>query len=412
MGQRIAWAILAGVFLLGCSGPYEWSPQERRFFEALSTPYRNWSETTYGLTPNPYERTLLKTYKPRVFISPRGIGPVDFYEDYLPQTELVDHTGKVASRRVNRMLLKAFERSPGFSLRFRGPSPVCIGEACRNKRTRGYGQVYYGDVDLGEGVVLHYQVLKYNFVFPYSGLPARLSRAQEWLSGVVGDPKHWHDLDLHGAIHVFVEGSGGEPFMVLLAQHNHFRTYLVGSDIMWSPEAGLRICFAERSNEPYPCPLKQATRNVPAAATPDHVDFLFGKGDGGGGLFTGHDLVVGEAGGATPIDYDLAYLPSEDPLYTAWIPLGGRRGLGPLRFFQSGPPGMNFKFNPKLKTYFDIAQFFSFVPGDRVALRLAKEQSASMFSEDYDFMPLYRWNGRALRSSLKERFFSGYSPSR
>lgn len=167
--------------------------------------------------------------------------------------------------------------------------------------------------------------------------------------------------------------------MVLLAQHNHFRTYLVGRDVFWSQEEGLKICFSQRSNEPYPCPQKQASQYVPAAATPDNLEFLFGKANSDGGWFAGHDLVVGEQGGAVPISYDLAYLPNQDPLYTSWIPLGAKLGFGPLRFFRSGPPGMNFNFNPKLRHYFDIAQFFAFAPNDRVALRLAKEQSASIF---------------------------------
>lgn len=203
------WLILSATCLSGCSGPHEWSAGEKRFYEALSSPLIEWSPSSFGYSPVPYERALLKAYKPKIFISPQGLGPVDFYEDYLPHAELVDHRGRVASRRVNRNLLKSFERSPGFQLRYQGRDSFCKGAACKGRRTRGYGQVHYGDVDLGEGARLHFSVLKYNFVFPYSGLPARLSRVQEWLSGFVGNPDYWHELDIHGAIHIFVSGTGG-----------------------------------------------------------------------------------------------------------------------------------------------------------------------------------------------------------
>lgn len=391
-----------GLALLGCSEP-KWSKSELAFFEARSTPLKQWAPNQFGWYHEATNRAYLKTYKPRIFIGPQNFGPVDFYESYLPQAELFDWRGHKILSGVSRLELKNSERQPGTTLRVKSQAQFCRGVDCQNRKARGYARLDYDSADLGEGRDLHFMVLTYQFVIPYRGLPRGLSRLQEWVAERLGDPERWLEFDHQVRIQILVGGGGGPPLLVLISHPGYFRSYLVGRDIKWDPERpGLEICLAERSNQPYPCPEVGTKRFVPVALFPEEeMEFLFARGQANGWL-TGLDEVLNSAGGAVPIDYDLAYLPNLDPLNVAWIGLGAPAGWRNwrARLMSMNNSGLEF-INPlSLTRPFDLAQFFSFEPNDAVGLRLASEQKASLSDPEYDFYPTLRWNSRSIIEAL------------
>ena len=86
--------------------------------------------------------------------------------------------------------------------------------------------------------------LKYNFVFPISGLPAKPGLIKTALARLAGDPERWHELDIHGAVTVaLAQRKDGEykPVALILAQHNHFRTYLYGAEPQPATKVNKRI---------------------------------------------------------------------------------------------------------------------------------------------------------------------------
>ena len=52
-------------------------------------------------------------------------------------------------------------------------------------------------------------------------------------SRLIGDPHGWHELDIHCAIHIILEGNTHQPLGVLLAQHNHHRIFLADLTAFW-----------------------------------------------------------------------------------------------------------------------------------------------------------------------------------
>ena len=55
--------------------------------------------------PTPEQTTLLERYKPRVFLPEGHEGPIDFYQDYIANGELVDRHGDAISNVVDQALL-------------------------------------------------------------------------------------------------------------------------------------------------------------------------------------------------------------------------------------------------------------------------------------------------------------------
>lgn len=390
----------------------EWSEEETKYYSSLSTPANFWWNGMFGEVQDADSRALLKAFKPSIYVSPKGLAPIDFYSDYLPQCDLIDEAGNVLTSQVSRTTLQFQERSSHVSLKYRGSVQTCSEKSCGRIGSVGYGNRYYETILLDEGLEIGFHVLKYNYVFPRRGLPARLSLFQEFLASVLGDSTNWAEPDIHGAVHIFVNSWDGRPQIVMLAQPNQYRTYLVGEDIAWDQEKGLQICFAERSNVPYPCPQGSDPLVYKSEVNPaDSFSTIYGRGDW---WINGEDLVYGPTGEAVPVSYELAYLPEWDPLFVSWMPLGSNQArtfLGRSKGLKgNGSPGMNFKFNSKLSRYIDIAQFFYFDSTDGVGLRLLFEKKKSLLSEDYDFTSVYRWNSSRLRRKMIEKFYPNYTP--
>lgn len=368
----------------------------------------------FGEVPDAESRALIKAFKPSIYVSPRGLAPIDFYADYLSQCDLIDEHGKVLTNKVSRTALQFYERSPHVSLKYRGGVQACSENSCERIASVGYGNHFFESIVLDADLEIAFHVLKYNFVFPRRGLPARLNLFQKFLASLLGDSANWAEPDIHSAIHIFVNSWDGRPQIVLLSQPNQYRTYVVGEDISWDPQNSLQICFAERSNVPYPCPVGSEPQvHKSELNSADLSPTLYGRGDW---WVNGEDLVYGPKGKAIPVSYELAYLPQWDPLYVSWMPLGSNQARsllgGSSEWRGSGSPGMNFKFNSKLSRYIDIAQFFYFDSTDSVGLRLFLEEKRSLLSEDYDFASVYRWNSSRLRRKMIEKFYPNYQPPR
>jgi hypothetical protein len=106
----------------------------------------------------------------------------------------------------------------------------------------------------GEGAVINRRLtfLKYNVVFARSGLPAGLPWSYEQTLRLMRlDPDDWHQLDNFCAVHIVLD-EHDSPIAVLLAQHNHHRTYLIGRDLPLPADERLVFAAAQRSNELYP----------------------------------------------------------------------------------------------------------------------------------------------------------------
>jgi hypothetical protein len=393
-----------------CAADPQWTEREKRWLVSLT--YPDYKEEDFGRPLEDTDKELLYRFKPRVIVSPQGLLPVDFYEFYLPRTVVRDFSsgGEVVKKSPTREYLKRIERNKRYYLDYTGPSFPCTD--CTDYVATGYGRVYREETtfrtDNGERHRMAIVVLKYNFAFPYSGLPSKLGYMREAFTRIAGDPWRWHELDIHGAVHI-VLNERERPILVLLAQHNHFRSYLVGKDIQWPPsspsspssnDGRIPVCFAERSNEPYPCHGGSSPRFYRAVGNPTDMAYVI---DGRSRpLVSGEDKVYGPSSGGREIDYELKFLPTRDPLYVSWIPLGDRQKI--LFFFgdfyRKGPPGIDLNTWPEIKGYGDIMQFWYVRDGNEEDAELMEKSFRSFI--DVDFEPVLEKNGSRLYRDMEE----------
>ncbi len=382
---------------LGAGGD-EWPTEFKAWLRALT--YKDEDPADLGTPVTPEGQRLIERFRPRVFIAPGGRMPVDFYGFYLPNTVVRDGAGDIVKESPSRAYLKKIERRAGWCLDYRGPDSPCDKEDCKGYVGAGYGRLYRETARFrtGAGVKeVPVTILKYNFAFTYSGLPAEIGGIKETLAGLVLDPSRVHELDIHGAVQV-VLSDRGRPLVLLLAQHNYFRSYVFGVDIPEIPTDGhAKICFALRSNEPYPCPGGNKPARLRTVGNPVNISYVI---DGTGRpLFSGEDLVYGPEGGAKEAAYSLEFLPSKDPLYVSWIPLGNReKVLYFLRFYRTGPPGMDLNTWPELRKYSDIMQFWYLRDGSREDAALMQEAFRTF--TDVDFESVLTHNGARLYDAL------------
>ncbi len=358
-----------------------------RIFEQLT--YKGYKEADFGDDTSPSDMVLLRKYRPEIYIAPGGMVPLEFYRDYLPRTELYDR-GE-AERIVlspDRVFLQKYERKNGAELRYMGPKDLKVFPT-------GYGRAYHEKVNVG-GRESEWVFLKYNFLFLESGLPVRLGFFADLLAKMAGDPERWHQLDLHGSVIICLYEN--RPKVLLLAQHNHWRSYIFGVDIDLPEDDRVKISFAKRSNEPYPMPTNK--KPVYKRTAPEPSGFAYVITGKGNWFFSGEDKVYGAESGGRNIDYQLKFLPSRDPLYVSWIPLGERRKLFGIipTFFRDGPPGIDINSWPELKKYGDIMKFWYVNDGDETAGRLF-EKNIRGFT-DADLAPVMEYNSRKFLAAL------------
>ncbi len=383
----------------------EWRAQEKRWL--LSLTYPDEDKDDFGKEVSESDMALLKRFKPEIFVAPDGLVPVDFYKFYLPDTVVRDicNNRRIVKKSPTREFLKSIERNRCYYLDYTGPPFPC--KECSSYIATGYGRVFrevasfrVSDTDIKEIPII---VLKYSFAFPYSGLPASLGLLREAAVRIVADPERWHELDIHGAIHIILN-KALKPMVLLLAQHNHFRSYVIGRDITPSKDGRISICFAERSNEPYPCPEGKSPIYYRAIGNPAYISYVI---DGSSKpVFSGQDKVYGHDSGGVRIRYRLSFLPDKDPLYVSWIPLGDRQSVPFLgEFYRKGPPGMDLNTWPELKRYGDIMQFWYLKDGSHEDARFMKDSMSSFF--DVDFDRVLKRNGGRLYNLLKKMGYLG-----
>ncbi len=208
-----------------------------------------------------------------------------------------------------------------------------------------------------------------------------------------------HELDIHGAIHIILNEKK-RPIVLLLAQHNNFRSYVPGTGALTVPaDNRLKICFALRSNEPYPCPAGKAPTRQRAVGDPSHISYVI---NGTGRPFlSGKDIVFGSGAGARPVQYELKFLPDKDPLYVSWIPLGAKEKVLFFKsYYRKGPPGMDLNTWQELKKYSDIMQFWYLRDGSAEDARFMSSALRSFM--DVDFKRVLERNGRRLYNDIAD----------
>ena len=365
-----------------------WSEDTLKWLTALSSV--NYTPDDFGYPPRDDEKRLLQKHRPHVFVGPGGLLPIDFYDFYLPQTVLRDRSNDdvIVIKGPSRKYLKMVERDARYYLDYTGPDLPC--KDCTDYKGTAYARVYYETVRFrtGEGIKEEdVTILKYSFAFPQSGLPSRLGLLRGTLARLAGNPDRWHELDIHGAIHI-VLNKDRRPMVLLLAQHNHFRSYVFGKDIKANETGRTPVCFAVRSNEPYPCHDGTESKRHRAVGNPAYAAFLV---DGRSRpAFSGYDETFSAASGGTEVDYDLKFLPRLDPLYVSWIPLGDRmKVLGVETFYRRGPPGMDFNTHPELRKYSDIMQFWYLRDGSTKDGDVMDESFESFMEVDFERVLLH-----------------------
>jgi len=339
---------------------------------------------------DPETKLLLEQFKPRIFISPKSYVPVNFYRDYLPRCN-VRRKGvrrKVIYHAVNKNILQKIQDDSNLYLDFIPSSKQALTWTTEMVHPTLYGRIYKDTFTFNEQK-LDLLFLKYSFVIPYSGLIAKISWWKKLGSGIIGNRRGWHELDIHGSIHVVLEESTKLPIGVLLAQHNHHCVYMRDIDFQWPVDNRVMVSIAEFSNEPYLVQPEQDSFYKPAAGNPMNVEFIFGRKKKV--PFTGgYDHVITPEDGATEVEADIELLPLDDPLYTATISLGDRKRIFLFweSWFVAGPPGIDYYTLPQLKNLADLITFWYADPADDKFFRLVKENTKSF--PDFSIEPILK----------------------
>ena len=324
--------------------------------------------------PKTEDRELLMRYRPRFILPPGSIRPIDFYKDYLPFTVLRRYSDQaVVAERVSAEELRRQQDNTQVYLEYRperGKQPNRAGGPVV------FGRVYRERVPFpgenGEGTrYLDLTFLKYNLVFPASGLPAGLNRlAGIFLKGAGLDPGDWHPLDNFVAAHIVLDGSG-KPIAVLLAQHNHHRTYLAGKDIAFPADGRFVFDVALRSNELYPGSDSGNPVRHRVVRWSLYLKYLL-SGEGRP-LVSADDITYGRRSGEREVAYDLGFLSPCDPFYTAKIMLGAPRPYFGFDIGRDGPPGSDYYTVPDLLPLGNLLKFSYLHDGDPDDIRIVGE---------------------------------------
>ncbi len=328
MTERImALLLILSVGLAGCGNGETNFSQEPGFAEYFA-------KYPPASTPaGPAEQALLRKHRPRFLLPPGHPGMIDFYADYVPEGHLTDGAGQRVTGPLDRRALNAHKGDP---------LAVFVHEPSGRPGTATvYGRVDPEDVTFeteSGRVVEPFTFLTYHAVFRVSGLPAGMLDWQEWLIGLVASPDDWHQLD-HYTAAILALDREGKPVAVILHQHNHMRTYLIGRDILLPSDGRMVLDVAIRSNELYPHQGGRGPHRV--MGTPGAASLRYLISGEKRPLLGADDITEGRM----DRDYRLQFLPSDDAFYLFQGFLGERRRI-PGR---SGPPGASYNIAPALK---------------------------------------------------------------
>jgi hypothetical protein len=373
--------LLISVVISGCAGNYHTFADYPGFKEY----YQDRCETPPPPTSEK-DRELLEKFRPRFILPPGGSYPIDFYRDYLPYTVMrswpekkviaVDvNRGLLLKHRVNRGAYLDFDtrqyRSDGMDFRWGEGSLSPAAE----RVPVVYGRVYRERVSFPdrEGKAEDHDLtfLKYNVLFATSGLPEELSAWSSFLLSLGGfDREDWHALDNFVAAHVVLDENEG-LIGVILAQHNHHRTYLIGRDIPNPVDGSLAFDVALRSNEIYPASESTEPVRHRVIRWSLYLDYLL-SGENGPTL-KGTDVTMGKNAGGGEFDYDLKIISPCDPLYTSEMLLGPPRPFLGIYLGRDGPPGSDYYNTPKLLPMGNMLKFAYLHDGDPEDIAIVRE---------------------------------------
>lgn len=350
---------------------------------------------------DPTTLTLLERFRPHIFVAPGSYRPLNFYDDYLPNcewrgTKMDDLQLGLAP---DRDALQRVKKEKNVYLDYKIAAKDALRFTEEHVQATGYGRVYEVEIELGSDM-RRFLFLKYSFVFPYSGLPAGAGWVKRTGSNLLGDAEAWHELDIHGAIHVILDAEDqNRPMGVLLAQHNHHTVHWVGEEWAWPANDRISISFSKLSNEPYLMPVGKDMVQRRVVGDPTDIEYLVGrvsKAPIGSGL----DEVYSEAAGSTEVQYELELLPLDDALYTAWIPLGDRQKmLGVWRtWYRAGPPGMDFYALPGMANLVDLTAMWDIDAEDDRFFALFATHVRGM--DDYELEPVLQHQRDRLTQNL------------
>ncbi len=341
-------------------------------------------------------RELLERYQPRIYIAPDSYLPLDFYDDYLPWCRMMSSsTDEVFAKQVSSTWLKKYQFDSDKRLDYLVTPERALAFTKKDVHPTVYGRVYTDKLD-DVGLVF----LKYSLVYPYSGLPAENGFWKRLGSKIIGDPKAWHELDIHGAIHVVLREETMQPLGIILAQHNHHRLHLIGKTLEWPKDGHISISVAQLSNEPYLMESGGAFRLERTVGNPTEIEYLLGVTDDAP-LGSGFDKVYTVEGSAKEVETQLQLLPLDDPLYVAQIAMGDEYKVFGIwkTWYMRGPPGMDFYTWPELKNLADLMAFWNVDIKDTRFFELLKADVKSF--DDYDLSRVLDLQREELIGTLK-----------
>ncbi|MFN0039928.1 MAG: hypothetical protein ACKVP2_10500, partial [Burkholderiales bacterium] len=203
-----------------------------------------------------------------------------------------------------------------------------------------FGRIDHDDVNLGRAGKVHFTFLTYHAVFRHSGLAAGLGPWQKLFASVAGDLEDWHQLDHYTAVTLVLDIQH-RPVAMLLQQHNHLRTWVLGVDLPPLMNGRPAVDIAIRSNELYPHAPGRREHRVARFPTVDAMRYLMEAGPAP--RFSAMDIT--EA--AIEADYRLAFLPVDDAFYSFAGFLGKHRRMAG----RDGPPGADYNTLPSIKAW-------------------------------------------------------------
>jgi hypothetical protein len=316
---------------------------------------------------SPKEQDLLEKWRPILYISEGGTAPIDFYRDYIANGSLKRLDGSVVSNNMTLVVLNKWKNNEDVEFSY---YPTVLPN---NIRATVYARI--DKVPVENGLIHRY--LRYNFVFPTSGLAAELPSGTNLPAKILGWSNDWHQLDHYTAVTIVLDELEA-PIAVFMQQHNLISSYIFGKDLP-SPDADnpLAVVAAKGSNELYPLQQNSELRwPVVNFLSTGNLEFMLTGRNGG--LFSAFDIAFPQT---HPTSYALEFLSPSDAFYSFRGFLGARRRL-PGR---TGPPGADYNTLPSLKSPQAQLLFGLWRTGDGQVIEIIRRILAKyeMTSEDF-----------------------------
>jgi len=295
---------------------------------------------------------LAEQYMPRLWVHPESWQPIDF-EEYLAKSKLVRKTDKrILKTSPSARYLANLDQEKQCGLY------LDAGEITPNNPAPIYIQAFWdkNPADPDE----QWTYIKYNLVFDWSGLAAKvswLSRAGAWLSG--GGTDRWHRLDIHLAA-ILAFDTQNRLRLLTLAQHNHQQTFLPGVDFPGDRRPHLVAAF--RSNELY----LDAGNSIPSRhrVVPFFTDVAYLIDPDEKPRFWAVDIAYGRNAGGKEVSLKPVIIEPKHPLADFAGLLGPPRRLLGRYIGRDGPPGFNYYAPPAYVSMTNFAAMGYWRAGD------------------------------------------------